>query len=361
MRKMRLVRAAAACCLLGLLNGCWDSKDVDNRLMIGAMGLEKGSGSQIQVWMRFPLPKTAQKTEGKDFFAMSQPGITVADAMNRARYKLPKSLDATSTRALLLDDSMTKVSLKSYLEFAVRERSVPLDAVVAIVKGDMSRIFTSPNPTGELSGIYTKLFFEPYAGGIPRKNKTMLWEIYSKLYNPLQANLIPILSEGTQNSFELEGNAIYAKDRMAGVLNPDESLIYEIITHRFHDSEVKLMSRSDVKIVHNRTQVKTALSSGQPIIDVESWLIVTLVDSSQMNEMSEEEVLRELLEDLNVQAKSMFAKTQRAGADIFGFGNRYRSRLKPAQYEQWPEMFKMAKISMKFHIDLRNTGLEFLE
>ncbi|ASS64983.2 MULTISPECIES: Ger(x)C family spore germination protein [unclassified Paenibacillus] len=355
------LRAAAACCLLGLLSGCWDSKDVDNRLMMGAMGLEKGSGQSLNVWMRFPLPKTAQSTEGKDFYAMSQSGLTVADAINQARYKLPKSLDASSTRALLLDESMAHYGLKSYLEFAVRERSVPLDAVVAVVKGKMSRIFTSPNPTGEFSGIYTKLFFEPYAGGIPRKNKTMLWEIYSKLYNPLQANLIPILREGTQNSFELDGNAIFAKDRMVGELTKDESLIYEIITHRFHDSEVKLMSRSDVKIVHNRTRVNTELSNGRPLIRVDSSLIVTLVDSSQMNEMTEREVIRELQEDLELQAKSMFAKTQKAGADIFGFGNRFRSRLQPYQYEEWPERYRSAKISMKFHIDLRNTGLEFLE
>ncbi|MGU3470458.1 Ger(x)C family spore germination protein [Paenibacillus sp. D51F] len=357
----KVLRAAAACCLLGLLSGCWDSKDVDNRLMIGAMGLEKGSGKLLNVWMRFPLPKTVESTEGKDFFTMSQAGLTVADAMNRARYKLPKSLDASSTRALLLDESIAHFGLKSYLEFAARERSVPLDAVVAIVKGKMSRIFTSPNPTGELSGIYTKLFFEPYAGGIPRKNKTMLWEVYSKLYNPLHSNLIPVLIEGSQNSFELDGNAIFMKDRMVGELSKDESLIYEIITHRFHDSEVKLMSRSDVKIVHNRTRVKTELKNGQPIITVDSSLIVTLVDSSQMNEMTETEVVQELQEDLNVQAKSMFAKTQKAGADVFGFGNRFRSRLKPAQYDEWPERYKSAQISMKFHIDLRNTGLEFLE
>ncbi len=357
----KALRAAAACCLLGLLSGCWDSKDVDNRLMIGAMGLEKGSGKQLNVWMRFPLPKTTESTEGKDFFTMSQAGLTVADAMNRARYKLPKSLDASSTRALLLDESIAHFDLKSYLEFAVRERSVPLDAVVAIVKGKMSRIFTSPNPTGELSGIYTKLFFEPYAGGIPRKNKTMLWEIYSKLYNPLHSNLIPILIEGSQNTFELDGNAIFMKDRMVGELSKDESLIYEIITHRFHDSEVKLMSRSDVKIVHNRTRVKTELKNGQPIITVDSWLVVTLVDSSQMNEMNEGEVLAELQENLNRQAKSMFAKTQKAGADIFGFGNRFRSRLQPSRYDKWPELYKTADIGMKFHIDLRNTGLEFLE
>ncbi|ACS99568.1 Ger(x)C family spore germination protein [Paenibacillus sp. JDR-2] len=363
MRRRRLGwRLAILLCLLMLIvSGCWDSKDVDNRMMVGVIGLEKSTDSSLNVWFRFPLPKGTQENKKDDFFTLSQYGETVSDAMSKVKYKLPKALDPSSTRAILLDESLAKEGLDPYLEFAIRERSVPLDAVVAVIRGDMERIFTNTNPTGELSGIYTKLFFETYAGGIPRKNKTMLWEVYSKLYSPFHTNLIPLLTEGKQNSFVLVGNAIFVKDKIVGELNKDESLLYEIFTHRFHDSEVELMSKSDIRIVHNHTRVITSFKDGKPIIRINCSLVTTLIDSSRSRKQNATEVIAELEADLNAHAKSMFEKTQRLGADVFGFGDRFRSRLQPSEYEKWPEMFKHAEISYTFRVDLRNTGLEFLD
>ncbi|WP_435169325.1 Ger(x)C family spore germination protein [Paenibacillus glycanilyticus] len=352
------------CLPIVFVAGCWDSKDIDNRLMLGVMGLEKRSvDSPLNVWFRFPLPKGAQDgtTSKQDFFTTNQYGQTVSDAMNKVRYKLPKALDPSSTRAILLDESLAKTGVDPYLEFAIRERSVPLDAVVAVIRGNMERIFTHANPTGELTGIYTKLFFEKYAGGIPRKNRTMLWEVYAKLYNPLHSNLIPLLTEGKQNSYVLAGNAIFVKDKLVGELNLDESLLYEIFTHRFHDSEVELMSKSDIRIVHNHTRVSTSFKDGKPIIRLDTSLVTTLIDSSRYRRQNASEVVAELEADLNAHAKSMFEKTQRLGADVFGFGDRFRIRLQPSEYEKWPEMFKHAEISYSFRVDLRNTGLEFLD
>ncbi|WP_168123502.1 Ger(x)C family spore germination protein [Paenibacillus sp. HB172176] len=359
--KSKLLRwMVAGCCVLPLLSGCWDAKDVDNRLLVGAMGLEKTSESTLKVWLRFPLPSATQESTKKDFFVMSQSGRTVPDAINKMRYKLPKSVESSSTRALLLDESLAQSGLSPYLEFAVRERSIPLDAVVAVVKGKMERIFTVPNPTGELSGIYTKLFFEPYAGGIPRKNKTLLWEVYSKLYNPLHANLIPFLTEGSQNSFVLTGNAIFMQGKLVGQLNKEESLLYEIFTHRFHDSEVELMNRADVRILHNHMHMQTSLKNGKPLIQLHCSLVTTLVDRSSFQHQDVAGIVAELKSILSTNADSMFAKTQAKGADIFGFGNHFRDRLHPSEFDKWPDMFKNAEIKYTFYITMRNTGLEFL-
>ncbi|GBF73949.1 germination protein GerC [Paenibacillus sp. 598K] len=356
-------RILAACCAatLLLLCGCWDSRDVDNRLIVGALGLEHADGDTVRIWVRFPLPKATLEQSKKDFFVISQEGHTVPDALYKVGYKLPKAVDASSTRALLIDEKLAKVGLAPYLEFAMRERSVPLDTVVAVVRGNMEHIFSSPNPTGELSGIYTKLFFEPYAGGMPRKNKTRLWEIYSKFHNPFHANLIPLLKEGEQNSFEFAGNVIFRGDKIIGELNKDESLLYQLFTHRFHDAEVELMDRADVRIVHNISHIDTSMKAGIPTIRIHCELSLTLIDSSHWGDASKTDVVSELETELKGLAKSMFEKTQRAGADVFGFGNRYRGQLTSSQYADWSELYKRARIDYTFGIELRNTGLQFLE
>ena len=345
-----------------LLSGCWDAKDVDNRLLVGAMGLET-SGDLVNVWLRFPLPKTPGSSNQKnDHYTLSQKGITVIDAMNQARYKLQKSLDPSSTRAVLLSEGMAKQGIAPYLEFAIRERSVPLNVVTAIVRGDMKRIFEDPNPTGELSGIYTKLFFEPYAGGLPRKNRVRLWEIYSNLYSPFRENLIPLLQEGPQNSFELAGNAIFVEDRMKGTISKDESLVYEMVTRRFTESEVRVThNKMDIKLLHNKSLVAAKFENGRPVITVDVFLTATLVDSMYNHKSNKDTIKSSLESTLEAQAKSLFKKTQQYGADIFGFGNNFRGRLATADYSKWRELYKTASITLRMHIDVRDTGLQILD
>lgn len=351
-----------SCFAMITITGCWDARDVDNRLIVGAVGLQDVSKDTLRVWLRFPLPKASDEGGSKkDFFVMSQEGHTVPDAMYNVQNKLPKALDASSTRALLMDEHLANKGLSPYLEFAIRERSIPLDTVVAIVKGNMGRIFENPNPTGELSGIYSKLFFEPYAGGTARKNKMMLWQVYSNFYNPFQANVIPLLIGGKQNSFEFTGNIIYLKDKIVGELDKDESLVYQLFTHKLHDSEVELLDKADIRIVNSHYRISTSFQDGKPAIKIKCRVIATLIDSSRMKQQTAPELAAELEKHLGEITKALIDKTQKARADIFGFGNRFRSRLKPYQYEQWPDMYRDAKIEYQFTIDFRNTGLEFLE
>ncbi|SDS31031.1 germination protein, Ger(x)C family [Paenibacillaceae bacterium GAS479] len=352
---------AAALCLL-LTGGCWDSKDVDNRMLVGAIGIESTKDGRLNAWFRMPLTTSTIGNEKDTFFSLIQHGETVMDAINKLQYKLPKALDVSSTRAVMLSKDIANTGLMPYLEFAVRDRSVPLDAVIAIVDGNMHSIFVRSNPIGELTGIYAKLYFEPYAGGIPRKNKAMLWEVYSKLLNPLQANLIPVLKEDKKSLFTQIGNAYFVEDKIAGMLTMDETLIYEMITQRLVHSEIVLMSRSDLKVVHKKTRIKTKLVNGKPVIKVSIWVSVALTDKSHREiNVTENTIKTELNELLQKLTQSMLKKTQSSGSDIVGFGNWYRGRLSPDKYTSWPELYREADIDVEYHVRLRNTGLQFLD
>ncbi|MCM3749183.1 Ger(x)C family spore germination protein [Paenibacillus pasadenensis] len=366
MRPFRRVRQLAAislsACMLVTSSGCWDSRDVDNRMLVGSIGIEDIDDENLKVWFRVPITSSTSSNDKDSSFTASARGVTVMDAINRVQYKLSKSLDVSSTRAVLMNMKTARVGLLPYLEFAIRDRSVPLDAVVAIIDGDMAPLFTRKNPIGELSGIYTKLYFEPYAGGIPRKNKTTLWEIYSKFLNPTHANLVPVLKDDKESLFTQIGNAYFNGDKYAGMITMDESLIYEMITERLADTEIMLMSRSDIKVVHKKTKVHTKLENGKPIINVVIWVAISLTDKSQNKGVTtEEDIKRELDGELHRLARSLTKKTQKAGTDIVGFGNRFRGRMHPNDYDKWPDMYRNAEINYKFHIRLRNSGLEFLE
>ncbi|MEC0248945.1 Ger(x)C family spore germination protein [Paenibacillus chitinolyticus] len=347
-----------------MLQGCWDVKDVDNRMIAAVIGIEQTEDHKVELWVRFPVPVTSQSGSGgisKDFFSSRQKGDTIVEALDELRSKLPKALDLSETRAIFVDEELAKKGLLTYLEFAVRDRLVPLNTLVALVSGSMEPIFTKSNPGGEVSGTYAKLFFEPYAGGTPQKNRVPLWSLFSRIYNPLQENIVPLLTQSQVNMFKLKGNAYFEDDKQVGILTLEETLIYEIIFRKMSNFEIETVEGANVSIRNNKTRITTKLIAGKPHIRIHTSLSLTLMDSSKAAQISSAEIENSVNAVLERRAKKVFQDTQLKKSDIFGFGNRYRSLLSSEEYEKWPEMYRDATIEFHINSKMRNTGLQLLK
>ncbi|SFL22356.1 germination protein, Ger(x)C family [Paenibacillus sp. 1_12] len=364
MKPTQLLRLFGIIFVCLILQGCWDVKDIDNRMLVAVLGIEQAEDDKISLWLRFPITKTTQTGGGgldKNFFMTRQKADTVVDALDELRSRLPKSLDLSETRAIFLDQKLAERGVKPYLEFAVRDRTLPLSTVVSLVSGSMETIFTKPNPTGELSGIYTKLYFESYAGGTPQKNKVPMWSLFSRIYNPLEENIMPLLSRGSENMFELKGNAFFVGDKMVGMITPEETLIYEIVSKKMSDFEIETTEGANVKILKNNTMITSKMSAGKPVIHIHTLLTMTLMDSSQATQSNTTEIEESVNKLLEQRAEKVFKQTKQKKSDIFGFGNRFRSTLTSAQYKNWPDMYEHATIEIEIISKLRNTGLQMMK
>ncbi|MEK0315533.1 Ger(x)C family spore germination protein [Cohnella sp. 56] len=359
-------RWLAVLCLLvptALLQGCWDIRDIDNRMLVGAMGIARDDERGVTIWVRFPIPHAQQGTTSNDkgFLAASQRGKTVVDALDRLRARMPKYLDLSQTRAVFVDKKLAEEKgIYSFLDFAVRDRILPISAVFALIEGDMDPIFTRPNPSGELSGVYTRLFFEKYAGGTPQKNKVTLWQVFNKHYNPLQQNFVPLIAADDTFQFYLKGNMYFSGDRAAGTLTPDESLIYELVTGKLSPFEIETAGGANVKVETSSARIRTAWAEGRPDIDIVIRVVMKLMDASHtkpMNKQNIEQTIDRLLED---RAAKVFSVTQARESDIFGFGNRFRASLPTARHKEWPALYRQAKISVKLESHMVNEGLKLL-
>ena len=364
--KIQIRRTFLTLCLVilaFLLQGCWDVKDIDNRLLVTAIGIEQAPDNQIRIWTRFPIPQSPQSSSsgpGKDFFTTKQLGNTVVEAFDSLRLKLPKYLDMSGTRTIFLDQRLAEKGFLPYLEFTIRDRMLPLDTVVALISGDMEPIFTKPNPVGELSGVYTKLFFERYAGGTAQKNMVPLWGLFSGYFNPLEENLVPLLISDPVTLFKLKGNAFFQGDRMIGMLTPEETLIYEIVTNQMTPFEIETAQEMNVKILESEATIHTRMKNNKPVIRIQAKLTMTLMDSAHGITIKPDKLeasINRLLED---RAAKIFEQTQQKKSDIFRLGNHFRGKVPASQFNDWPELYQHATIEFKLDSKLKNTGLQLM-
>src|SRR5262245_51567118 len=113
----RAIRCLIIFCMLFFLSGCRDVKDIDNRRLVTAIGIEHSGSDRVQVWMRFPLPQSPQSAGGarKEFFTINQEGDTVIEAIDKVRLRLPKSLDMSQNQSIFLDQALAKKGFMPYL------------------------------------------------------------------------------------------------------------------------------------------------------------------------------------------------------------------------------------------------------
>ncbi|SFB53752.1 germination protein, Ger(x)C family [Cohnella sp. OV330] len=348
---------------LSLLQGCWDIRDIDNRMLVAVLGIAREDDQGVKIWVRFPLPHSPLGIGNgdKDFLTASQRGDTASDALDKLRARMPKYLDLSQTRGIFVDRGLAEEKgVYDCLDFVVRDRMLPINAILALIEGDMGQLFQRPNPSGELSGVYTRLFFENYAGGTPQKNKVALWEVFSRHYNPLQQSLVPLLVKDESFQFNLKGNAFFGNDKMVGWLTPEETLIYELVADRMSPFEIETAGGANVKVEASRAQIRTGWASGKPDIRIRIRVTMKLMDSSHASPMSTRTIEEEVNKLLEERAVRVFAKTQAKGSDVFGFGNRYRSSLTAGQYKEWADLYKRASITLKVESNMRNVGLKLL-
>ncbi|MDI4648634.1 Ger(x)C family spore germination protein [Cohnella hashimotonis] len=349
---------------LALLQGCWDIRDIDNRMLVAALGISMVDEKGVKIWVRFPLPHSQLGigSGNKDFLSASERGETATDALDRLRARMPKYLDLSQTRAVFVERRLAEAKgIYGCLDFVVRDRMLPINAIFTLIEGDMEPLFQRPNPSGELSGVYTRLFFERYAGGTPQKNKVALWEVFSRHYNPLQESLVPLLVRDESFQFNLKGNAYFVNDKMVGWLTPEETLIYELVTNRMTPFEIETAGGANVKVETSKAQVRTGWAGGKPDIHIRIRVTMKLMDTSHASPLSSRKIEEEVNKLLEARSVGVFAKTQAKGSDVFGFGNRYRSSLPPGRYREWAALYKQASIALKVESNMRNVGLKLLQ
>ena len=100
------------------------------------------------------------------------------------------------------------------------------------------------------------------------------------------------------------------------------------------------------------------MKSGKPVIRIHAKISMTLMDSARGIDIKAEHLEASINRLLERRAAKLFRMTQEQASDIFGFGDRFRGKIPPEQYNRWPKLYSDATIEFKLASELKNTGLQ---
>ncbi|MCY9658937.1 Ger(x)C family spore germination protein [Paenibacillus chondroitinus] len=317
------------CTLSALLTGCWDTKDINKRLMPVVMGICKEKNQDYRIVLQIPSPEK----QGSQY--MESSSATITNAIDNIRTKAEKSIDLLHIRLFLVCEKTAKEDMGDIIDYAIQANDISIKGLLAIVRGDFDEVIhhqIKANP--ELSSYD---FFSEQSGWTPESTIIRLWEAYRNIKSYTQDMSIPILTKGTDTLYRFDGSAIIRVDKMVGQISTEEVLIYNIFQEKYTGGTIEIADQSSVKIKRASIKHAIAWTSSGPQLKSRILLKVEIIENK--NEQTEEKITTKLKEAIEKRADKLLTQLKSDRSDALGIGQLFRRKMNEEQLKQWKQQW----------------------
>ncbi|MBP1962903.1 Ger(x)C family spore germination protein [Paenibacillus aceris] len=315
------------CFLSALLTGCWDTKDINKRLMPVVMGVCKEKNQNYRIILQIPSP------EQKGSQYMESSSATITNAIDNIRTKAEKSIDLLHIRLFLICEETAEKDIGDIIDYAIQANDISIKGLLAIAKGNFDEVIHHQlNANPELSSYD---FFSEQAGWTPETTILRLWEAYRDIKSYTQDMSIPILTKGTDTLYNFEGSAIIRVDKMVGEISREEVLIDNIFHEKYTGGTIEVADQSSVMIKQAKIRHNTVWTASGPQIKSHIKLKVEILENK--NSESEEKIATKLKETVEKRAHKLITQLKKEGADTLGIGQLFRKKMSDEQIKDWKQ------------------------
>ena len=161
---MRRTGLVALIILLALgSSGCWDSIEIEEVAIVGAMGIDKGQGDKVVVSLEVINPgalatgiqgATAQSSIVS--IVTRDEATTIPAAITSAQRRTPRRISTGLIGTVVFGQSLTREGIGQFVDYLVRDARVRASALLVTCDsgaGLLQRPFMYPLPSRTLSGL----------------------------------------------------------------------------------------------------------------------------------------------------------------------------------------------------------------
>ena len=361
---MKKLATFILCILLSLsLSGCWDYRGLNEMLIITAMGIDKGDGSEYKVILESIDLSTNTKEEGIESNIVISTGKTLFDAIRNAKRRSPSKLYFGNMQTVIISEELAKKGdLFTLVDFLSRDSELRDTLNIVIAKGqNAEKIITSD---------------EIIENDHKVSASTCYYELY-KLYNTIygEGKSVSLPSIATVKNLdeetpETQGIAVFKGEKLTGYLNANETKYALFIKNKIKGGVIAIDTDKNgdydttLEIIGNKTKTSVEYINQQVIInlDINSVMAVAeeeLVTKSPVKDR--QDLIKAVAEEyVTENINSVLEKVKKEySSDIFGFGKKlYKKDLHTWKEirDNWDELFSNAEINTKVNITLSNAA-----
>ncbi|WP_309122508.1 Ger(x)C family spore germination protein [Paenibacillus sp.] len=350
--KIRLRTAAILAAFALILSGCWDSKSIDNRLLPVIMGVDRIPGRDgYIVSLRIPDPKSGE------FHAIRAEAKTISEALDQIRMNEERSIDVLHLTLILLGRELAEEGVTDVLVYAMRAREIKSKAFLVITEGTAYEMIGGQKNVRKESGKQMLDLFSRDGGWTPYVALTSVWEGYRDAHSNTADMALPIIELGDNTLFHIVGSAAFRDGRIAEIISPEETFLYNLYRNRFKGAIVEVTDSASLQIVGANVSNRTSWKGDTPKLESTLRLKTIVMEANEGAAQSTEKIRKDLERMLNRRFRELMVKLQRNRSDILMTGVIFRNKLSPDQIEKWEERYyPKLDFDIRVQVDVRNTG-----
>jgi spore germination protein len=354
--------------ILMTMSGCYDSEDIDRRIIVNPIGVDLNSDGRLLLTIRSPVAK--QNQEGSSSY-ISQRGFITRSALAKGIFpafldiqgRYERTLFVGQCRSVVFGEALAKRGLKPHLDFFNRLPTFPPNAYIMVAKPSAEKILKTNWAEQEIQKQNMRWFFTSRANrvfGIKR------WTLFRDVYDPLEDPMVPIVSPSDRNStVKLVCLAVFRDDRMVGEVKGADLRLLGMLMHIREGNRLVIPSDNRVptsfRMVIGRKKVK-ALYLGHPRFEVSLKLKAFVGELDGYREPINEKEIKSIeaysARYLQKKISSLLHKLQAMGSDPLEFGNIFRIQ-QPRYFSlaTWPLVYKQADFHVSVKVFIERLGV----
>jgi spore germination protein KC len=359
---------------MSLSTGCWDYREIDQLAIVSGIAVDKSTNGKDYL-VSFEVMKISSggidskttteliKCEGKTIFEAARNAIVVAG----------KKLYFSHAKALIISSEVAKEGTTKVIDFFNRHVETRRDIGVYVSKEKKAYdILEQKNP---LSDILSLSLDEMQTSGIAlaKSPTVVLWNYISDLSSEGISAVLPTISINAQSDKpapQINGTAIFKKDKLVGFLDGDETNTLLYIQKKAPDGIIVIIKNAEnlkvsMEIMNNNIEIKPKVTNGKVLMNISIKMEVAIGENGS-SVVFEEENNRIMLEQnvadqLRSNIVNLVKKVQNDyDSDIFGFGKTIKKEL-PNEWRKmskdWDNLFKQVDVEVEAEVKIKNTGL----
>lgn len=362
-------------CLISVLflPGCWNYREIDKLSIVSGIAVDKGEdGGYILSIEIIDMPGgKEQKMESR---IIQKKGLTFFDAARGVVSVTAPKLYWSHSEILILSEEVAREGILQIIDFIYRDPEPRIDMAILVSQMKSAHeILQAKSITTEIRGYEIKDMLEAEKFVF----KTPLVQIY-EFYNAVAgegisavAGAVNLVDNNGVKTSQLNGTAIFSKDKLAGYLNQEDTFYFQYVTDEIKAGLIPLEYSTNeaegglsFEIFETHTSVRPVYENDElsMVIDIrtevnlgENGPRVDYFDKKQLDDMT-----KALEEDIKKNIERVIKKVQdQWGEDIFGFGSKVHIEMPDfwkSIGKDWAKVFPELKAKVNVKTVLRNTA-----
>lgn len=373
--------------MLLLLVGCWDSRELNQRAIITAMGIDKGQQHRYEVSFQVIVADeiAGDKARGSaPVVIYREEGDTIFETVRKASRKVARQVSLSHVKAVVISEEVARNGIGYTLDFLERDAETRLTIEMYIARSnraqDVLSTMTSIDriPANDITGKQ-EMVMRKYGETFTVQIDQVIRDLSSKEGGALipGIRLSGDLKKADTNAnvsnikpkaiLHIQGMAMFKGDKLVDWMDGKEGIGLSILHNKLKSTITTLPYKNrpesiTIETIYIKRSITASMIEGKPAFTISAEQSGGIGEANSPLNLESSAVIEELQKEWSADTENTIKRTiqtaKASQADVLGFG-RVLERENPQAWKQlsgrWSNVFVESTVHIHVTSVLQNT------